>query len=67
VHIFLNGLRTDHAKIGSNVIDQLLKSGRAIGRPDMKVSFVRGELMIVPNSANSAPKTVPPAPQITRE
>jgi hypothetical protein len=59
VHIFLNRLRTDHAKIGSNVIDQLFKSGRAIGRPDMKVSLARGDLMIVPNSANLAPKTAP--------
>jgi hypothetical protein len=65
VHILLNGLRTNHAKIGSNIIDQLFKSGRAIGCPDMKVSFVRSELMIVPNSANPAPKAAPP--QITQE
>ena len=58
MHIFLNRLRADHAKIGSDVVDQLFKSRRPIGCPDMKVSFVGGELMIVPNSANPAPKTV---------
>ena len=65
MHIFLYRLCTDHAKIGSNLINQLFKSGRAIGCPDMKVSFVRGKLMIAADLANPAPKSVPH--QITRD
>jgi hypothetical protein len=50
MHIFLNGLRTDHTKIGSNVVDQLFESWRTIGSPDMKVSLVGGDLSTVPNA-----------------
>jgi len=54
VHVFLNRLRTNHTKIGGNVIDQFFESGRAIRSPDMKVSFVRGDLLVVPDSATPA-------------
>ncbi len=40
-------LTTPHTKIGRNVIDQLFESGRTIRSPDMKISFVRGDLLIV--------------------
>src|SRR5258708_36825010 len=51
VHIFLNRLHTNHTKFDSNVIDQLFKSRCAVCSPNMKVSFVRGDLLIVPDSA----------------
>lgn len=56
MHIFLNGLHSDLAKIGSNIIDQLFKSGRAIRGPDMKDWFVSGELMKSPQFSNPPPK-----------
>lgn len=74
MHIFLNGLRTDHTKIGSDVVNQLFKSGRTIGRPDMKVSLVRRDLSIVPNgnafgtvSAPKPQKVVLPPKRIPRQ
>ncbi len=57
VHVFLNQLHTNQTKIGSNVINQLFKSGCTIHSPDMKVLFVRGDLLIVPNSATPAQAT----------
>ena len=44
MHILLNGLRTRHTKIGGNTVDELFESRRTIGSPDMKVSFVGGDL-----------------------
>jgi hypothetical protein len=44
VHILLNGLRADDAKVCCDVLDELLKTGGTIRRADVKVSFVRGDL-----------------------
>ena len=60
MHIFLNGLRTRHTKIGGNAVDELFESRRTISSPDMKVSFVGGDLSManylgrvsVPNPEN---------------
>jgi len=44
MHIFEYGLRTNHAKVRCNVVDELAEPWRAVCSANMEVSFMRGDL-----------------------